>query len=375
MDMHTIDLSRFVPKGQAVCRVENNLLHMTTNRAIPSQRFDREHLPIISYIHLPGKYRLPLRIDITAKIDAPGLYVLLGKGRVNFGTLCFDNRRIDDIVSPARKTACYHNDLPMDELTDISLIYDFKEMQILIGGEERYYSTTERYMSSREFRELNEDGFELKITCDKLVNLTIQSINITEFPETCGIVHSEAALPAAFTKNEAAAPGEKPTFEKCISLLPENIQKEIVKMDEYLKSLKLFKFKRQIEKNGNKITYVASDFGFSYAIYLSNHLFDHSLQWYLITSGKPETWHRKADDMEAILSRLMQKNPDFAQRMFFSLDDCVGCYKNCLGRTRYRLGAKSKAVCHGKLKFKMSPSGFEDARVFVDEICAFTQGQ
>lgn len=373
MTVHTINLSHFIPKGQAVCKVENNLLQMTTNCAIPTQRFDCEHLSIASYIQLPEKFKLPLRIDITAKIDAPGLYVLFGKGHVNFGTLCFDNRRIDDIVSPARKPIYFHNDIPFNEFTELSLLYDLKEMQILINSEERYYSTGERYMKSREFPELNRDGFELKIACDKLSNLTIQSITVTEFTDTCEIVHSEAGLPAAHTKNEAVTPGEKPTFEKCISRLPMNIQNEIIKMDEYLKSLKLFKFKRQIEKNGNKITYVASDDGFSYAIYLSNHLFDHSLQWYLITKGKPETWHRKDDRMEETLNRLMRKDPGFTQRMFFSLDDCVGCYKYCLARTRYQLANQKKAVCHGKLKFTMNPSGFADVRTFIEEVKALKQ--
>jgi len=128
------------------------------------------------------------------------------------------------------------------------------------------------------------------------------------------------------------------------------------------------KFKRQIEKNGNKITYVASDFGFSYAIYLSNDIFDHSLQWYIITNGKPESWHRKADMMEETLNRLIHISPDFAERMFFNLDDCVGCYKNCLAKTPYHLIDKHKTVCHGKLKFKMNASGFEDVRTFIDEI-------
>jgi hypothetical protein len=139
--------------------------------------------------------------------------------------------------------------------------------------------------------------------------------------------------------------------------------------------LKALKFKRQIEKNGNKIAYVASDFGFSYAIYLSNDIFDHSLQWYLITSGKPETWHRKADRMEETLSRLADTSPDFAERMFSNLDDCTGCYANCLARTKYQYRGKSKAVCHGKLKFKMSPSGFEDVRTMVDAINQLVQHQ
>lgn len=365
---HNIELSRFLPKGQVTCEYNDNMLHMTMKRAIPSQRFDAEHLSINSYIYLPDKYKLPLRIDITAKIDAPGLYILFGKGHVNFGTLWSDNRRIDDIVNPARKIMFYHNRVDMDKMTNISVLYDMNEMQILIDGEERYYSKNERYMKASLFKDMNAEGFEFKIACDKLVNTYIKSVCITQYSDTCGIVHSGVELPAAIKKNEAITPGEKPSFEKCISLLPAAIQSEIYGIDEYLKSLKLLKFKRQLEKNGNKITYVASDYGFSYAIYLSNELFDHSLQWYLITNGTPDTWHRKADRMEEILYRLSATSPEFAERMFNNLDDCVGCYKNCLARTRYVFCNKQKMACHGKLKFQMNTSGFEDVRTFLHEI-------
>ena len=368
MKKHSIDLNRFLHQGQVACEYKDSMLYMMTNRAIPTQRFDSEHLSINSYIYLPDKYKLPLRIDITARIDAPGLYVLLGKGHINFGTLCSDNRHIDDIATPARKTMQYYNHMDMNEFTDISISYDLKEMQVMIGGEERYYSTKERYMRSPAFSDMNNDGFEVKIACDKLVNLCISSITITEFDDTCGIFHPDTELPAAITKNNAIAPGEKPTFEKCISLLPEYIQSEIVKIDEYLRALKPLKFKRQIEKNGNKITYVASDYGLSYAIYLSNDVFDHSLQWYIITNGKPETWHRKADMMEETLKSLANEAPEFAERMFNNLDDCVGCYKNCLAKTQYRFHDKHKTVCHGKLKFKMSVAGFEDVRMFIEKI-------
>lgn len=368
MIKHNIDLKHFLSKGQVTCEYKDDKLYMTTNRAIPTQRFDAEHLSINSYISLTDKYKLPLRLDITARIDAPGLYILLGKGHINLGTLCSDNRQIDDIAAPNRKTMTYYNHIYMNEFTDISLLYDRKEMQIMMNGEERYYSKKERYMKSSVFHEMNAEGVELKIACDKLTNLCIKSISITEYDDTCSIFHSGVELPAAITKNEAVALGEKPTFEKCISLLPAYIQNEIVKIDEYLKSRKPLNFKRQIEKNGNKITYVASTYGVSYAIYLSNDLFDHSLQWYLITSGKPETWHRKADLMEETLNRLAKSTPDFAERMFCNLEDCVGCYPNCLARTKYRFQEKPKMVCHGKLKFKMSTLGFEDVRTFIEEI-------
>ncbi|OPX43316.1 hypothetical protein CLHUN_28640 [Ruminiclostridium hungatei] len=370
MTVHNIDLKTFVANGQVECEHKEKLLYVRTQRAIPTQRFDAEHLSINSHIFLPGRFKLPLRIDLTAKIDAPGLYILLGKGHVNFGTLCSDNRRMDDIAAPARKTMSFHNHMDMNEFTDISLIYDFNQMQVLINGEERYYSNKERYMKAKAFSEMNKEGFELKLACDKLVNLCIKSVTITEYGDKTPISRQEGDLPAPIMKNLAIAVGEKPAFEKCISLLPLDIQSEIVKMDEYLKSLKPFKFKRQLEKNGNKITYVAPDYGFSYAIYLSNDIFDHSLQWYLITNGKPETWHRKADLMEETLDRLTQRAPDLAGRMFHSLDDCVGCYRDCLAKTRYKLQDKQKIVCHGKLKFRMDSTGFEDVRTFIEGIKA-----
>ena len=365
---HKINLIDFIPKGQVSCEFRDNILCMSTNRAIPTQRFDAEHLSINSYIYLPKKYRLPLRIDITAKIDAPGLYILLGKGHINFGTLWSDNRRIDDIAAPAGKIMFYHNHINMNEFTHISVLYDFKEMQIIIDGEERYYSRKERYMKALAFDEMNKEGFEFKIACDKLINLSIKSVCITEYEKTCQISRSEEELPVAITRNNAITSGEKPTFEKSISSLPEQFSSEIIKMDEYLRSLKTLKMKRIVEKNGNKITYVCSEHGFSYAIYLSNDVFDHSLQWYLITNGKPDTWHRKSDMMEEVLDRLLKISPEFANRMFFSLDDCVGCYSHCLAKTPYRLEDKQKSVCHGKLKFRMSASGFDDVRIFIEEI-------
>ena len=78
MKRHVIDLAAFLPEGQTICELKDNLLHMTTSRAIPTQRFDAEHLSINSYILLPDKYKLPLRVDITANIDALGLYELVG---------------------------------------------------------------------------------------------------------------------------------------------------------------------------------------------------------------------------------------------------------------------------------------------------------
>lgn len=368
MKVHVIKANDFIPKGYVEYECSDNIFKITSKRSLPTQRFDKEHLSINTYLYLPDKYKLPLRIDITAKIDAPGFYVLLGKGHVNFGTLCSDNRRIDDIAAPSRKPAVFHNHLNMNEYTDISILYDLKEMQIIIGGEERYYSNKEKYMKGHALEDSEQEGFEFKIACDKMVNLWIKSVQITEYESSMGIIRQESELPLAVTVNNVLKPDERLTFEQSISLLPESFRDEIIELDKYLKAQKIFKITRKIEKNGSKITYVSSEYGFSYAIYLSNDTFNHSLQWYIITSGKPDTWHRKADYMEDTLNSLAIKTPEFAERMFFGLDDCVGCYNKCLARTRYQYKDKQKYVCHGKLMFNMSISGFEDVRAFVEEI-------
>ena len=113
---HQIDLTHFLPKGQVECAYKDNMLYMKTKRTIPTKRFDAKHLSINSYIYLPQLYHLPLRIDLSVKMDAPGLYILLGEGHVNIGTLYSDNRRMDDIVSPARKVIFYHNHIEMNKL-------------------------------------------------------------------------------------------------------------------------------------------------------------------------------------------------------------------------------------------------------------------
>lgn len=116
-----------------------------------------------------------------------------------------------------------------------------------------------------------------------------------------------------------------------------------------------------------KITYLASEYGFSYAIYPSNDVMRHSLSWYIITSSKPENWHRKADRMEETLKKLAITSPETAERMFLNLKECVGCCK-CAVKTLYEFDGKKKLTCHGIAELKMCISDFEDVRTFVNTV-------
>lgn len=366
MKKYNIDFNSVLSKGHVVKEIKDEMMHITTTQRL-STNFDKENMTVNSFIYLSETYKLPLRIDFTIKIDSPGFYLFFGNGHLNFGTPWSDNRRIDDIVQPNYKPRFFHNHIPIDEYVDISVIYDLKAMQILINGEERFYSEKERYMKSKLFKELNEAGFMIKITCDKRTNLILKSLSITEYDDAVEITHTNKDLPEPISRNEAVEPGQKPKFETCISFLSKDIQNEIIKTDDFLRSLKPMKFKRQIHKHGSKITYLASEYGFSYALYPSNDIMYHSLSWYIITSSKPEFWHRKADMMEATLNKLDKTSSEFAERMFLNLRECINCCK-CVVKTLYEFKGKKKLSCHGIMEFKMHVSDFEDVRVFINSI-------
>lgn len=361
MKQYKINLKSLIPKGHVFMEYKENILFMATTWAIPTS-FHREHLKINSYISIPERYKLPLRIDMTVKIDSPGLYLLVGKGRISFGTGWWDNRRISDICEPDTKPMCKCNqNIPLNEFVDISVIYDYKFMQILVNGEQRYYSLKEKYMKSKALIEQNADGFEIKLAAAKRTDVLVKSFIITEYEEESAIYVTPKSI---CKESDNAATPKITSFEESIALLDENVKSEITKTNDYLLTLKPIKFKRKVADG--KITYLASGNGFSYIMYLCSDRMYHSLQWYIITSSKPEFWHKKADMMVETLQKLAESSPKFAKRMFDNLKECVGCCPGgCAVITQYELGGQKKGVCHGKMEFKMSVSDFADVRRFI----------
>lgn len=366
MKKHEIDFNMLLTKGNIIKEIKDGLLFVTTTKRLAT-KFDNKNMKLDSYLYLQDSFKLPIRIDFTVKIDSPCLYLILGNGHLSFGSHCSDNRRIDDIIEPNYKPRFFHDYIPMNEFVDISVIYGLTSMQILINGEERFYSEKEKYMKSKLLKELNDTGFKIKISCAKRVNLFIKSLSVTEYEQMPEILHSNMELPKALTRNEAVEEGQKPNFERMISLLPSEIQNEIIKTDDFLRKLKPMKFKRILDKNGSKITYLASEYGFSYSAYISNDIMYHSLWWYIITNGKPEFWHRKADMMEATLNKIAETSPEFASRMFSNLTECIACCP-CLAKTLYEFNGKKKLACHGMIEFKMCVSDFADVREFINTV-------
>lgn len=328
-------------------RLESGLW-FTVGKA-PPQNYRCRNATVHSYLEAEGSYRLPLRIDMTVSVDAPSFCVLFGDtGRINFCSAWDDNRRIADISEPPveGKPRFFANQMELNTPTDISIICNLKSMQILINDEQRYYSVKEKYMKSSDFPELNAAGFPLRLSCLKRTEVTVHSFTVTG-SETDFEIEKQEDMPEPVLHNIPLLSGEKPTFDTMIAGLPKEICGKVMEMDGFLRSYKPMKFRRTLEKNGNKIYYNASKTGVSYTIYLSRDLLTHTLR---IPNG-----------FESVLLRLSANDAAFVERVFFYLHDCAGCYgPDCGARLSYTFYGSTKQTCNGKIEFKMAVSEFDD---------------
>ena len=159
------------------------------------------------------------------------------------------------------------------------------------------------------------------------------------------------------------------TFENVLAKMPHEFQCEILETDKYLKAMRPLKFRRALDKNGSKITYVASEYGISYMFKISDNEFKHNFQWYIVFNGKPETWHRRADYMEETLAKISETDNPLSVRIYDALKNCPGldnCYgERCLARTPYSFNGKKKLTCHGSVELGLNQESFCDAREFI----------
>ena len=367
MKKHAIDLNELAACGRAETRLVDGVLeawatHSTTDIAfnLRGDNFKKHH------IALPGSYRLPFRVDMTIRLDFPALFLFIGNGHITFASSRQDNRRIEDIVKPSGKPnqdrGSFDNSLPLGEFIDISVTCNFDEMQILIGGEERFYSRKQAHRKAKSLGESSAEGLEIGLAVSKLATLCIKSIAVTEFDDRAPLARG------AYEENKPFPAGgerQKATFESVLSGLPREFRNEVLEMDGFLTSLRPLKFRRTVDKGGGKMSYVASDFGISYAVNESGAQSSHSFGWFIVYNGKPETWHRKADHMEETLAEIAKSDPALAERMFYALNDCVGCYgPRCLAKTPYTLNGRKRLSCHGRIMLRMCTGDFSDAREF-----------
>lgn len=378
MVTHNIPFESLIPHGKVSISIDGEELIMTTNSAFKNW-FTNDETPINIYLSLPDKYRLPFRIDMTLKIDSPAFYLLIGKGHVGFAT-GMDNRRVTDILGGISKpnTHFFDNNLIMDQYADISVTYGMKAMWVYVNNELRCISRNNPYIKAFKKGILPEEfknGFNISLSCDKRTKMTLKSLTIVE------LKNEEISEPAEKVNINplpvCLSVSEKPTLEECIQGLEIDLQKEIIRTNEYLlKDMKKnMTFKRKIEGGYpcSKITYV-SPLGLSYKIHITGTILWHQLNWIRYnTKQEQEKYggYKKADYTNEALKVLTKKSPELAAEIFYRIRECFGCKQNCEYRALYENNGKKKASCDdifGGIHFKMFPSDFEDLRNFINAI-------
>ncbi len=374
MKENIIDLTTLISRGNVETNFSGDTLHVWTTTSITSAAFNltgdsmKRH-----FIRLPAKYHIPFRLDMKIKLDFPSFILLVGDGHIAFATS--DNRKIEDIAKPSGKPnqdhCLFDNRIPLSKFVDVTIIFNLTEMQILIDSEERFYSSKSPYMKASNLSSINQEGFEIGFAVSKGSTLSIKSITVAEFEDQAPVIHRISnELPV----QEVAVESSKPTFESILTSLPGEYQSQLIQMNDFLKALKLFAFKRSIDKRGEKITYVASNFGISYAVQVNDNQLSHSFSWYIVYNGKPETWHRRSDYMNEILAEIAKSDLPLAKRIFSALNDCVGCYaKGCLAKTRYEFEGQKRLTCHGRVMLRMCHEDFRDAREFFSHLNALLE--
>ncbi|MCL2087897.1 MAG: hypothetical protein FWH14_00270 [Oscillospiraceae bacterium] len=360
--IHNIILESFVTHGKISISTENGEIHITG-------RSDRG-----SYIELPNKFKLPFRIDMTAKMDSAALMLYIGDGYINLNTGGMDNRRMMSIIGGETKPNLHKFDhrVPLNEYFDVTVIYGLKAMQLNINGEERYFNKKDSYMKSPSINENFPDGFGLKIACLKRTEITIKSLTISEYtgePEFPELPKKDFLYAPTLTKTD------KPTVEDCIKDLSPELKTCLLDMDKHLRALKL---QRKIEGGypESKITYFIPKVC-TYQIKISHHLMTHRttamLGFYMNNAEE------RSDEFNVkFLNRLEEISPELAENIFNRMNEfhCRSCQGEYLCRgnhscnhynlTEYK-GCK-KNNCQHIVQFKMIPPDFDDVKKVIDVI-------
>jgi len=372
MKMYNINFSDMKPHGKANIGVADNIATLWTTHSISGQQklnaAYKKH-----YVSLPGRYRLPLRIDMTIKLDYPAFALRIGDGHIYFASgHDTDSYKIKDIADPdsrpCRDNYSFDNRLPLGEYVHISAILNFSEMQVWIDGAERFYSRNQPYMKKKQLdvlSGLNAEGLELGFAVTKHSTLCIQEISITQYDDAIPTIRGDFELP---DPNAPKPEKVKPSYESAVAKVSPDFQTAVRKMDGFFKSLPSMKFKRIVDKSGCKITYVASDVGISYTVVASGAESFHHFGWYIVYSGPVETWHRRADYMDEILAEITSTDKQLAERIFDALVDCAGCHQNCLCKTLYTFNGRKKLNCHGRVMLRMNHDDFCDVRTFFQHL-------
>ena len=346
MKKHNIPLESLTPKNKIKTKLENGELHVPAEETNIGK--SRHH------INVPGKYKLPFRIDMAVKVKylhtnqvASQLTWYIGNGMVYFNgghTSASDIIAGDEIFPDFIR----YNGIPSEEFIDISVMFGSELMWVAVDGEYCFSSKKVPYMGLLHENPMLDpirNGVDISICGGTSTKLTIKSLAITEYED------DEPDLP-----EELTGLPELSIFDHFVNGLPSAVHDEMHELDKFLlDDMKgAIKFRKSI-KNGN-LTY-QSPCGFRVEV------FEYGAGGSFITCWAKNP--KKPDYTNAIILKIAESLPDFAEKIFTLISGCEVHDRGCNRTVIYEFMGKSKVSCSGRMNIKMDPTGFEDLKKFI----------
>jgi|GEM_PF-975784 len=369
MITHNITLESFAAREKASLVIKDGELRITSKASLKKQ----PHAIVSASID--EKFALPLRIDITVKIEKQDLSkfnLLVGKGHLSFLGGGIATRT--DIYTGDNKPSMYifDNDIPENEYADISVTYGRQMMWVTVNSECRYSCDSAPYMALIKKNSVPDefaDGITIAFACDKRLIMNVKSMVVAEYE------NDEPTVPQEIASLPEISPLEI-RVKNCAPDLSDEIKNEIIKIDKFLlKDMKKsLKFKRAFELY-DKISYV-SPHGFRYKVNFGDC--NHTIAWISYNSKREQKKHsgyKKADYTVETLNKLAQSSPEFAARVFSQIKVCRNCSSRCSNKWIYEFGGETITGCGwgGGMIFKFTSSDFDDVRkviIATDDVLA-----
>jgi len=346
MNKHHIPLELLVPKNKIKTKTENGALHVPAEEENLGKH--RHH------INVPGKYKLPFRIDMSIRVTyhelnqiASQLRLYMGNGNIYFNgghTSVTDIITGDDVLP---SFICF-NDIPSEEYVDVTVMFGTEIMWVAVNKQFCFASDKMPYLNIiHENATLDpfSNGFDIALCGGTATRFSLQSLAVTEFYDEPNTPEELVNLP------------ELTGFEAFVTGLPSALQNEMYALDAFLlDELKgTLKFRRSINKIGH-LTY-ESTCGFRFEI----KEYGAGLTFLTCWVKSP----KKRDFTNEIIIELAKSSPDTAKKLFDKILGCELHSRECPRTVFYELMGETKSSCSGRMNIKMDASGFDDLKKFI----------
>ena len=344
----SIPLELLMPKNKIKTKIANGALYVPAE--VKNLGKHRHHIII------PGKYKLPFRIDMSIRVTyhelnqiASQLRLYINKGNIYFngGHTSVTDIITGDDVSPS--FICF-NDIPSEEYVDITVMFGAEMMWVAVNKQFCFASDKMPYlkmMHENVTLDPLSNGVDIALCGGTATRFSLTSLAVTEYHDEPNIPEELVNLP------------ELTRFEIFVKGLPSAIQDEMYALDAFLMDeLKgALKFKRSINKIGH-LTY-ESTCGFRFEI----KEYGAGLTFLTCWAKSP----KKPDFTNEIIIALAKSSPDTAKKLFDKILGCELHSRECPRTVFYELMGEVKSSCSGRMNIKMDAAGFDDLKKFIKE--------